>query len=341
MSKEQLPENLGPNDLAEALLQKLKTGATLDPTLRHQLLESLADKPSTGPTADEDVKTAVSGTTEALMSVTGKVSLDSIQPRNENETVVLRAVKAYKMLVKKQTNPEFTEEERAESEWYRQEFDMKRPELHRAMIDLLRDYGATIDIDDVNYFFNILSRGKQEWFKLSLSGHVSGVPKGFSEGELLEIRRRLIQRYLDEIPEDEDDPYNSQRLWYLYLIRPDVFCYERGEDIQSLIGGAIDGYGSQEAARPDRAAYVRGILKDTLANLDREKEVVAKLDELRKRYPKPEYAIRFKPSGSGKGNGNIVVSRHKVSGGMVDYSDVVETITPEKPMIASDFNVIR
>lgn len=335
MSKEQLPENLGPNDLAEALLQKLKAGATLDPALKQQLLETLTPEPSTEPKANEDVATAMSELVEALQSVNCKLSLDSIQPRNENETAVLRAVKTIKMLLKKGYEP-LSDAEEEERKWFNQEFDMKRPELHRAMIDLLRDYRATIDIDDVNYFFHILHRGEVEHFKLSLgSTHLSGVPKGFSEGELLEIRRRLIQRYLDEIPEDKDDPYNSSRLWYLYLIRPDVFCYERGEDVQFLIGGAIDGYGSQEAARPDRAAYVRGILQDTLANLDNEKAVVTKLDELSKQYPSAEYTIQFVRGDNGRGN--IVVNQRQTN----KPDKVVETLMPEKPMIAADFNVIR
>ncbi|PIZ71796.1 hypothetical protein COY07_04285 [Candidatus Peregrinibacteria bacterium CG_4_10_14_0_2_um_filter_43_11] len=333
MANEQLPETLGPDEHARALLKYLESDANLEPTLRQQLLDALvAEAPQEE--ISGDVENVTSDTADALNTVSGgKVSLESLEPRSDYEANALRAVKALKMLLKKGNNQDLTATEEEEAEWYQMEFDINVPGNRNAVISILRDYAETVDLDDVKCFFGVLNRGSnQEWFRTSFSG-MTGVPKGFSKGDLLEIRRTLIQRYLDEIPENEDDPYNSPKLWYGYLLRPDVYCYERGEDVRFLVDGAIQGYGSQEAARPDRAAYVRAVLEDTLKNLNHEKDVVAKLEQLYEQFPSYDYTFSFVHRA--KGRGEIVIQESHVD------KKVVRNIRPEKPMIAQDFNVIR
>ena len=206
---------------------------------------------------------------------------------------------------------------------------MQGPKLNMAIIGLLKNYGSRIEINDVNYFLSILfSRGEQEYFRAAFSGTTS-VPKGFSEGELLEIRRELITRYLDEIPEAEDDPYNHPRLWYLFLIRPDVYSYLRGEDVRQIVSEMIRGHASQEQAQPQRAAYIRGILKDTLENLDREESVVAELHALSQQYPHSEYLIRFARNIHSREPGKIIVENNR--------NRMVRAIQPRLQMIAREF----
>ncbi len=312
--------------LAQDLLRRLNGGETLSVEARDQLLTAL----------NRSVK---------------KISLDEIEPSNQNkhEAEVLRAVKALKMLIEKKNPPSelakdnvlrmvihpLSAEEEIEKEWFQNEFKMKEDYNRRAMIDILKRYASLINIDDANYLLELLSYGEKEHFRIMSWNTMLSVPKGFSEGDLLGIRRELIKRYLDEIPEDEDDPYNSPRLWYGHLIRSDVYCYLRGEQVDSIVSGAIRGYGSQDAARPDRVAYIRGILQDTLKNLDDEKSVVDELNELNKKYPLSNYTIALEQRGNEQGI--IVVTKLQKNG----PDTVVETIGPKLPMIASEFNVIR
>jgi len=298
--------------LAQDLLRRLNEGESLSVEAREQLLAKL-NQPSS-------VK---------------KINLDEIEPNGQHEADVLRAVKALKMLIKKGNPPSYTADEDIEREWLQNEFNMKEADNRRAMIDILKRYASLINIDDANYLFELLFYGEKEHFRIISSGTMLSVPKGFSEGDLLEVRRKLIERYLDEIPEDEDDPYNSPRLWYGHLIRSDVYCYLRGEQVDSIVDGAIRGHGSQEAARPDRAAYIRGVLEDNIKNLDDEKSVVDKLNELSEKYPLRNYTIAFERSGNEQGI--IVVTKRQKS----DPDTIMETIGPKLPMIASGFNVMR
>lgn len=330
MVTEQLPENLAPDDYARALLRSLESGAKLDPALRQQLSDAVAIEAPDHKVPD-DVATVSLGAKKALESVAGKVSIDTLEARNDDEALVLRGLKILKRCLTRQANDE---DKLIKPGEFDKDFDMKQPKLRRAMIDLLKDFGVTLDIDDVGYFFWLLSRGESE--PTIRSSYACGMPKGFSEGDLLEIRRTFIQRYLDEIPEDEDDPYNSPRLWYGYLIRPDVFCYERGEDVRFIVSEAIRR--EAEAVRPDRAAYIRGILKATLDNLNGEKDVVARLKQLYEQYPSPDYTFEFVDK---RGPDYKIVAGEIIIKKSDGDKKVVKTVRPEKPMIAQDFNVIR
>lgn len=271
-----------------------------------------------------------------------KIPLEAIEPKDENESIVLRALRAYKLLLNMPNNHTWSAEETEASEWLNNEFKpFDHPEYQSAALNLLKNNKETLSIDDVKYFFQI--SGKSEKNCISMMNSLS-IPQGFSNGEWLDVRRTLITRYLDEIPENEDDPYNSPRLSYKYLIRPEVYGYLRGEDVEFAIGGAIKGHGSQEAARPERAAYIRAVLKDSLTNLDGEQKVVDEIQQLNDKYSSGHRLRLIEPYKDDRGvhSGSLVVEKMP-QGSLVPYRPerVVETINPKLPMIAAQFDVIK
>lgn len=237
----------------------------------------------------DGVGNAIVDISKALNFVTCKVSLENIEPRDEFEAYVLRAVRSFKMQRSQPENKKFTCEEIEEIQWRRRSFDLSMFGLRDVLIKLLKDYGEVLDIDDVQYFFGFLYEGEKEhFFTYNLDA-----PKGFSEGDLLEIRRVFIQRYLDELPEGEVQTCKFKSLWFIYLIRQDIYCYERGENVLYIIENVIKEIGHPEESRQKKVDYVREVLTITLENLDNEKNVVAELEELKKKNSHLDYAISF------------------------------------------------
>lgn len=276
------------------------------------------------------------------------IALEAIEPADENEAVVLRALRAKKKIMTVGFLDKLSPEEQIEVKWMQSELRMdKHPEYQRALFELLNKYAETINIGDAEYFFEIHGFPIALDTVLTSAGGGYIPPDGFSDGEWLDIRRTLITRYLDEIPEDQDDPYNSPVLWYNFLIRPEIYPYLRGEDVRFVVGGAIEGHGSQEQARPERAAYVRAILKDTLEHLDDEKAIVVELKQLKEKYPQPEsgyisfHFVHPYKSRDGIHGGYIEVQKMKSGLRENTVEKVLETIRPRLPMIASQFDVIR
>lgn len=272
-----------------------------------------------------------------------KISLEAIEPKDENEKMALRAVRAQKSAFKNYT----TGEENSEVALLQKEF-IREPENQDSVKQLLKEYSSTLELKDIDYFLTLLVAGSFPceplvYFKMATYDYSH--PQGFSQGDWLDIRRTIIKRYLDEVSTDEELWGSHERVPIQLgnLIRDQVYCYTRGEDVLPLMQHGQDLRADQNRCRPeDRPqwnAYIHAVLRDTLDNLDNEQLVVDEINELSRRVREDGDTVKFNVVNPSIDNGGMYEK------GYLEVRDregkVVETIRPKLPMIAGEYKILQ